>query len=151
MWLPLLMLPWQHNDDHMFFPPLQTHCSYRHLLQLPRFIYVRWIKSFLFIWPLHGVIEGRWLRDFVDGQTAKPSLLKWTCWDSREGRSNTSADLPTDASGFTAWWLNCEGERWFACLLWYFHCWQEQHTTLRRPRRYRHRRCQHHPTEGINL
>lgn len=42
--------------------------------------------------------------------------------------SNTSADLPTDASGFTARWLSREGERWFASSLWYFHRWQEQHT-----------------------
>lgn len=51
--------------------------------------------------------------------------------------SNTSADLPTDSSGFTAWWLSCEGERWFASLLWYFQ--QKQHPTLMQ----RYRRCRH--------
>lgn len=42
--------------------------------------------------------------------------------------SNISADLPTDASGFTARWLSCEGEGWFASFLWYFQHRQVQHT-----------------------
>lgn len=55
--------------------------------------------------------------------------------------SNTSADLPTDVSGFTVRWLSSEGERWFASLLWYFQRWQEQHTKVRqRYRLWRHLR-----------
>lgn len=55
--------------------------------------------------------------------------------------SNTSADLPTNASGFTARWRSCAGERWFASQLWYF-----QQTTLRTSHQYRHWRHRHHAT-----
>lgn len=63
-------------------------------------------------WPLVGVrSEERWLKDSVD-DTHHCSNNDAAAAVRRS--SNTSADLPTDASGFTARWLSCEGEPWFA-------------------------------------
>lgn len=115
-----------------FCPPADT-------LQSPSLLWDR-KQWFLLNWPPRGASKERPLKDFVDGRR---TMIPPHCSDEPAGAavrrsSNTSADLPTDASGFTARWLSCEGERWFASLLWYFQRQQEQHTTPRQPRRYRH-------------
>lgn len=68
---------------------------------------------------------GEWWREVTEGFSWRTTPLAGIAVRS----SNTPADLPTDASGFTAQWLSCEGEPWFASLLWYFNPWQEQNAT----------------------
>lgn len=132
-----------HWRPYVFFPPPAD------TLQLPSLMWDR-KQWFLLNWPPCGASEERRLKDFVDGRRTMIPPPPPRCSDEPAGAavrrsSDTPADLPTDASGFAARWLSCEGERWFASSLWYFQTptrakHTHTHTTLRQPHPYRHRR-----------
>ena len=130
-----------HRNRRPCFVSLQTHCSYITNMRDNTMICTK---------LQHRVREET--AGFVDVGGMIPFSVQMKIQLQQSEGSNASADLPTDASTFTASWLSCGGEGWFASFILYFKRWQVQNDkTQRQPDRYKCRKRWRHAAMNVRI